>query len=109
MMDCLLLPIHHFFPFSTSAIMKQYLAIFIFSFLLFASYACNRKSNGKAEETKLHDNCLLKHDAGPCRMAIKRYYYDSKEKKCKEFIYGGCKGVVPFETLEECQKGCQCD
>ncbi|MBA4146415.1 MAG: proteinase inhibitor I4 serpin, partial [Cytophaga sp.] len=31
------------------------------------------------------------------------------EKKCKEFIWGGCGGVVPFETLEECKGGCQCD
>jgi len=42
-------------------------------------------------------------------MAIKRYYYDAETKTCKEFLYGGCQGVVPFETLEGCRKGCGCE
>jgi len=29
------------------------------------------------------------------------------EGKCVSFIYGGCEGVVPFETLEDCQAACQ--
>ncbi|WP_232064624.1 BPTI/Kunitz domain-containing protein [Rhodocytophaga rosea] len=36
-----------------------------------------------------------------------KYYYDTKEKRCKEFTYGGCGGVVPFQTMEEC-KQCEC-
>jgi hypothetical protein len=67
---------------------------------------CRRKTI--IEAPKMHENCAMKPDAGPCRMAVKRYYYDEQEKKCKEFTYGGCKGAVPFETLEECQKGCNC-
>jgi hypothetical protein len=51
--------------------------------------------------------CLLKPDAGNCKAYMPRYYYDQKEKRCKEFIYGGCGGVVPFETLEAC-KQCEC-
>jgi len=38
-----------------------------------------------------------------------KYYYDEEEKKCKEFIWGGCDGVVPFETLEECEEQCDCE
>ena len=87
---------------------KSYFLTLIFAFLLLTFFACNRKSNTNMGEQKLHENCYLKPDPGPCRMAIKRYYYDEKEKKCKEFIYGGCKGVVPFETLAACQKGCGC-
>ncbi|HFA50033.1 MAG TPA: proteinase inhibitor I4 serpin [Bacteroidetes bacterium] len=76
---------------------------------MIAFFACNRKSQGgETDGKKLNENCYLKHDPGPCRMAIKRYYYDEKEKKCKEFLYGGCKGVVPFESLKACQKGCGC-
>ena len=55
------------------------------------------------------DRCKLEPDAGPCYATITRYYYDKDAKQCKPFIYGGCDGVVPFETLEECRKGCQCD
>jgi hypothetical protein len=52
-------------------------------------------------------SCSLDPDPGFCKAYIKRYYYDQTEKKCKEFIWGGCDGVVPFETLEEC-KQCEC-
>lgn len=51
--------------------------------------------------------CSLEPDAGLCKAYMPRYYYDSEEKKCKEFIWGGCGGTVPFETLEECQE-CLC-
>lgn len=53
--------------------------------------------------------CDLKPDAGNCRAMHIRYYYDPVEKKCKQFIYGGCDGVVPFRTLEECKKSCGCN
>ena len=85
--------------------LRQLLFLFVIGICLFA---CNRKTSADSTQ-KLHESCYLKHDPGPCRMAIKRYYYDSREKKCKEFIYGGCNGVVPFETLEACQKGCGCE
>lgn len=54
------------------------------------------------------ERCRLEPDAGPCLAAMPKYYYDKKEKRCKEFTYGGCQGVVPFETLEEC-KQCECN
>jgi hypothetical protein len=53
-------------------------------------------------------NCKLEPNPGPCEAAIIRYYYDQTENKCKEFIWGGCAGVVPFETLQECQQKCNC-
>lgn len=85
--------------------LRQLLFLFVISICLFA---CNRKTSTESVQN-LDESCYLKPDPGPCRMAIKRYYYDSREKKCKEFIYGGCNGVVPFETLEACQKGCGCE
>jgi len=50
----------------------------------------------------------LEPDKGNCRAMITKYYYDKEEGKCKEFIWGGCDGAVPFETLEEC-KECECN
>ena len=77
--------------------------------ILATLFACNRKSGEtKSQEPPMHENCSLKPEPGPCRMAITRFYYDPAEKKCKQFTYGGCKGVVPFETLEACMKGCNC-
>ena len=47
----------------------------------------------------------LDPDPGPCEAAIARYYYDRTEQECKAFMWGGCGGVVPFETREECEAG----
>ncbi len=55
------------------------------------------------------DNCNLEPNSGPCKALIPKYYYDKEDKKCKEFSWGGCRGVVPFETMEECEKQCDCN
>ena len=54
------------------------------------------------------DRCSLKPDAGPCKAYFPKYYYDKNDKKCKQFVWGGCRGVVPFDTMEECEKRCDC-
>ena len=57
-------------------------------------------------KTELSERCRMKPEPGPCRGAFTRYYYDATKGKCMSFIYGGCEGVVPFETLEDCQAAC---
>jgi len=52
--------------------------------------------------------CTLVPDAGMCMAAFQRYYYDPKDKQCRPFTWGGCAGVVPFVTLQECQ-ACGCE
>ena len=54
----------------------------------------------------LDDTCYLIPDPGMCLAAFPRYYYDQDKENCKEFIWGGCGGVVPFETMEECKSSC---
>ena len=88
--------------------MKQGVFI-ILALVFFSIIACNTKAKNAVTNTELHENCSLRPDPGNCRMAIKRYHYDKKEKKCKEFTYGGCNGIVPFETLEDCKKKCGCE
>ena len=51
--------------------------------------------------------CLLDPGPGPCKGLFEKYYYDRKTGKCRPFIYGGCEGTVPFETLEECRQACE--
>jgi Kunitz/Bovine pancreatic trypsin inhibitor domain len=53
------------------------------------------------------ERCHLTPDAGLCLAAIQKYYYDHTDKKCKTFIWGGCGGTVPFNTLQECV-ACEC-
>ena len=62
------------------------------------------------DDCQRNDRCFLEPDPGPCYSfaAITKYYFDKEEKKCKPFTYGGCDGVVPFDTMEECKNGCLC-
>lgn len=55
------------------------------------------------------DNCKLKGKAGNCEALVRGYYFDKKTRRCKEFIWGGCDGVRPFATLEECENQCECN
>jgi len=53
--------------------------------------------------------CEAKPNTGPCRGIFTRYYYDPSIQKCATFIWGGCQGDVPFETLEDCVWECETD
>lgn len=65
-------------------------------------------SQCKKNHTK-SERCFLKPDAGECEAAIPKYYFNSDEGKCKVFLWGGCGGVVPFDSKEECEKACGCE
>jgi hypothetical protein len=65
----------------------------------------DKKSPGK--ETDSGDKkCTLRPDPGPCKGIFEKYYFNSGKKACERFFYGGCQGVVPFETREECEALC---
>lgn len=56
---------------------------------------------------KLPAACLdNKPESGRCRAAFTRYWFDERAGTCKAFIWGGCGGTVPFETLEACHAQC---
>jgi hypothetical protein len=52
----------------------------------------------------IYSACDLEPDPGPCFAAFRKYYFDKEEQQCKEFIWGGCDGIVPFDTLEDCRE-----
>ena len=60
----------------------------------------------KDKVNPLPERCRLYPESGPCKAIFKKYYFDAATKRCREFIYGGCEGVVPFDTKEECDKAC---
>ncbi len=68
--------------------------------MLLVQYGCKKDCEKPAA-------CELEPDPGICEAYMPRWYYDADAGRCKEFIYGGCGGTVPFETKEEC-KACQC-
>ena len=52
-------------------------------------------------------SCVLEPDPGFCKANIPKYYFDETTNSCQEFVWGGCNGVVPFETLSACQQQCK--
>ena len=51
--------------------------------------------------------CGLVPDPGVCRAAIPKFYFDQSAQTCREFIWGGCGGTVPFDTLRQCRSVCE--
>ncbi len=72
----------------------QHIPLIIVLFIIAVS-GCN-KQNDKS-------NCTLKPDPGNCKASFPKYYYDQEDNMCKEFIWGGCGGTVPFDSLKECE------
>ena len=35
------------------------------------------------------------------------FFFDQTTLTCESTIWGGCNGLVPFFTLEECQESCE--
>lgn len=56
---------------------------------------------------EMRKRCGLKPEKGPCKAIFWKYFFDSGSGKCKEFMWGGCGGVVPFETEKECRELCE--
>ena len=51
-------------------------------------------------------SCYSDPDVGMCKAAIEKYYFDWESRSCKSFIWGGCGGNVPFDTMGLCQNMC---
>ena len=66
-------------------------------------YFSNVTNNVKSSD----EICKLGAERGMCRGYFKKYFFDNKMKKCREFIYGGCSGNKNrFNSLKDCQKQC---
>ncbi len=51
--------------------------------------------------------CQEKVVRGPCKALFTVFYFDESSRRCKSAFWGGCEGVVPFKTLDDCQKACE--
>lgn len=74
------------------------IALFISVFFI----ACSSTKNPTLPST-----CLEKPSSGMCKALFYKYYYDEKDGSCKKFVWGGCGGNVPFQTLKECKSSCE--
>ena len=53
------------------------------------------------------EDCNSIPEPGTCLAYIVTYYFNQNTSQCEESYWGGCDGVVPFWTLEECQNNCE--
>ena len=52
------------------------------------------------------DRCSLAPEVGDCDGAFVRWFFDEASQSCQTFTWGGCEGVVPFQTLGDCLGTC---
>jgi hypothetical protein len=76
--------------------MLRYLIVIVFIVLL----GCAADADPPAEA------CSLKPDPGPCKAHIEKFFYSKDSDTCEVFIWGGCDGTVPFDTLLACEQSC---
>ena len=51
--------------------------------------------------------CASPPDAGPCRAAFSRHYYNSTAGSCAEFVWGGCGGNANnYVSRSACEAAC---
>ncbi|MGH1522471.1 MAG: DUF4377 domain-containing protein [Nitrosopumilus sp.] len=62
---------------------------------------------GITETSETVSVCGLEPDPGMCKAYMPRYYFDKTSSACQGFVWGGCGGTVPFESLSECQMECE--
>lgn len=62
---------------------------------------------GCSSQPALPEACDAKPQSGRCRAAIPRYWFDERAGECRAFIWGGCDGVVPFDTYRQCHTQCR--
>ena len=60
-----------------------------------------------SNDDNLPEECYLVPDPGPCMAAVPMYYFDTTSNSCEMFVWGGCQGLIPFQSLSECQAACE--
>jgi len=59
------------------------------------------------DDPEFPEECYLEPNTGPCFGYVPMYYFNQDTQSCETFIWGGCAGVVPFESYQECVDVCE--
>ncbi|XP_063304345.1 amyloid-beta precursor protein isoform X2 [Pelobates fuscus] len=71
------------------------------------SIATTTTTTTESVEEVVREVCSEQAETGPCRAMITRWFYDVTERKCVQFIYGGCGGNRNnFDSEDYCMAVC---
>jgi hypothetical protein len=82
------------------------LGVGLFSALMLVLLMAGCSSGVKNMANLLPPTCSEEPRAGYCKASVTKYYFDLDEGSCKSFEWGGCGGVIPFETEMACRQAC---
>ncbi|XP_059610562.1 papilin isoform X1 [Phlebotomus argentipes] len=75
------------------------------------NYATEHSCHYHCKKPGVHrerDLCVLPTEVGNCQNYTARWYFDTRESRCRSFYYGGCGGNKNnFESQEECVNRCE--
>ncbi|THD28325.1 Kunitz-CH [Fasciola hepatica] len=55
----------------------------------------------------IQKRCLLPVESGPCLGGIRSWAWDSRQRECVPFVYGGCEGNDNrFDSKSSCEYNC---
>jgi thiol-disulfide isomerase/thioredoxin len=61
---------------------------------------------GGSDTAPAANPCDLEGETGMCKAYFPSWQFDKASGTCTEFVWGGCEGVRPFTTKEECEASC---
>ncbi|XP_073440616.1 amyloid-beta precursor protein isoform X3 [Dendrobates tinctorius] len=71
------------------------------------SIATTTTTTTESVEEVVREVCSEQAESGPCEAMVTRWFYDVTERKCVQFIYGGCGGNRNnFDSEEYCMAVC---
>ncbi|XP_061193644.1 uncharacterized protein LOC133201858 [Saccostrea echinata] len=74
---------------------------------MFSGCGGNENRFRTEESCNRHCVCHIPPEAGPCRSAMEKWFYNPTTGCCEKFTYGGCQGNSNnFQTYEECRSTC---
>ncbi|XP_040067669.1 actinia tenebrosa protease inhibitors-like [Ixodes scapularis] len=72
--------------------------------LYYGLKSCETRCNA----TSRKNICKMLPETGRCKASFRKYYYDSRDKTCKAFTWGGCGGNAnKFDTKSACEEHCK--
>ena len=61
-------------------------------FTILAMCQGSSRSECEFDAQEARQICSMPKEPGPCRAKFLRWHFDSEQKKCMQFRYGGCRG-----------------